>query len=157
MDLLEHLRRQFAYDAWANREVLTAIAAGSGSSSAPALKLLSHILAAERLWLERLRQQPQSLPVWPEFNLDQGKAQIDEVARLWHEYLAQLSPAALSETITYKNSKGEPWSSTVQDVLTHVVLHSAYHRGQIASQMRAAGLTPAYTDFIHAVRQGLIE
>jgi uncharacterized damage-inducible protein DinB len=41
--------------------------------------------------------------------------------------------------------------------LTHVLLHSAYHRGQIASQMRGNGQTPAYTDFIHAVRQGLID
>jgi uncharacterized damage-inducible protein DinB len=45
----------------------------------------------------------------------------------------------------------------VEDVLTHVLLHSAYHRGQIASQMRAGGEEPAYTDFIHATRQGLIE
>ncbi len=157
MDLLDHLRRQFAYDDWANHEVLVAITGGSGSPSAPALKLLAHILSAERLWLERIRQQPQTLPVWPEFNLVQGKAQIDELAQLWHDYLAQLSPAALSERVTYKNSKGEPWTSAVQDVLTHVVLHSAYHRGQIASLMRAGGQTPAYTDFIHAVRQGLIE
>jgi uncharacterized damage-inducible protein DinB len=155
MDLLEHLRRQFAYDAWANREVLTVIASGSGS--APAIKLLAHILSAERLWLERIRQQPQSLPVWPEFALDRCKAQIDELAQLWHEHLAQLSPAALSHKISYKNSKGESWSSTVQDILTHVVLHSSYHRGQIASLMRAGGQTPAYTDFIHAVRQGLLE
>jgi len=42
-------------------------------------------------------------------------------------------------------------------VLTHVVLHSAYHRGQIATQMRAGGEAPAHTDFIHAVRRGLIE
>ena len=157
MDLLEHLRRQFAYDAWANAEVVAVIAGQSGSPSAPAMKLLAHILSAERLWLERIRQQPQSLPVWPEFNLTEGKAQIDELAQLWREYLAQLSPAALTQKIIYKNSKGESWSSTVQDVLTHVVLHSAYHRGQIASLMRAAGQTPAYTDFIHAVRHGLIE
>ena len=61
------------------------------------------------------------------------------------------------EEITYKNSKGEAWNSTVQDVLTHVLMHSAYHRGQIAGQVRAGGETPAYTDFIHAARQGLIE
>ena len=96
MDLLDHLRRQFAYDAWANREVLAAITGEPGSPSAPALKLLAHILSAERLWLERIRQQPQSLPVWPEFNLDQGKAQIDELAQLWREYLTQLSTAALT-------------------------------------------------------------
>ncbi len=72
-------------------------------------------------------------------------------------FLGQLSPAGLLETVVYKNSKGEPWTSTVEDILTHVVLHSAYHRGQIASLMRAGGEQPAYTDFIHAVRQGLIE
>jgi len=36
-------------------------------------------------------------------------------------------------------------------------MHSTYHRGQIASAVREAGGAPAYTDYIHAVRQGLIE
>ncbi|MFZ1051240.1 MAG: DinB family protein [Candidatus Sulfotelmatobacter sp.] len=156
MDLLEHLRRQFAYDAWANGEVLAVIKA-SGSGSPLALKLLAHILSAERLWLERIMQQPQSLSVWPECDLDQCEAQVAELVQLWREYFGQLSSSVLSKKITYKNSKGESWSSTVQDVLTHVLLHSAYHRGQIASLMRAGGYAPAYTDFIHAVRQGLIE
>jgi uncharacterized damage-inducible protein DinB len=158
VDLLEHFRRQFVYDAWANGEVLNAIrGTGSASGSAPARKLLAHILSAERLWLERLMQQPQSLPVWPEFSLEQCETRIFELGRLWPEYLGKLSSAVLSDTIHYKNSKGEPWSSSVQDVLTHIVLHSAYHRGQIASLMRAGGSAPAYTDFIHAVRQGLVE
>lgn len=79
-----------------------------------------------------------------------------EVGDLWRKYLAELAPDDLAKTVSYKNSKGEPWTSTVEDVVTHVLLHSAYHRGQIASFMRANGDTPAYTDFIHAVRQGLI-
>jgi len=156
MNLLEYLRRQFAYDDWANREVLSGLKA-SVRPPVRTLQLLAHILSAERLWLERLKRQPQSLPVWPEFSLDQCEAQIAELAQLWREYLGQPSLAGLSEKISYQNSKGEPWTSTVEDVLTHVVLHSAYHRGQIASQMRAGGEQPAYTDFIHAVRQGLIE
>lgn len=158
MELLEHLRRQFLYDVWANREVLAAIKdAGSGPAPERPLQLLAHILSAERLWLERMRRQRQSLPVWPEFNLEQCEAQTNALAALWDEYFTQLSASALSEKITYKNSKGEAWSSTVQDVLTHIVMHSAYHRGQIASLMRAGGRVPAYTDFIHAARQGFIE
>jgi uncharacterized damage-inducible protein DinB len=158
LDLLGHLRRQFDYDAWANREVLAAIEADRARPTlAQTLKLMAHIVSAERLWLERLGQQSQSLAVWPEFSIDQCKAQIDELAKLWTEYFSQLSYAGLSAQITYKNSKGEPWTSSVQDVLTHVVMHSAYHRGQIASLMRAGGGTPAFTDFIHAVRQGVIE
>ncbi len=153
MELINYLRRQFAYNEWANREVLAVVKAPEARS----LQLLGHILSAERLWLERLTQKPQSSPVWPEFGADQCAGQIAELGRLWREYLGQLSPTGLSAKISYKNSKGEPWTSTVVDVLTHVLMHSAYHRGQIASHMRAAGQTPAYTDFIHAVRQGCIE
>ena len=116
---------------------------------------MSHILAAERLWLERLEQKPQSLPVWPQLDLEDCEAQASELGRLWAKYLEQADD--LSETVSYKNSKGELWKSTILEVLTHVVTHSAYHRGQIASHMRASGETPAYTDFIHAVRQGFVK
>ena len=156
MELLDHLRREFVYDEWANREVLAGLKAADVAPAKP-LQLLAHIVSAKRLWLERIRKQPQSLPVWPDFTLEQCEAQIAELARLWGEYLSQLSDAELSEKVTYKNSKGEPWTSTVEDILTHVVLHSAYHRGQIATQVRAGGEQPAYTDFIHAARQGLVE
>jgi len=97
--------------------------------------------------------QPQSLAVWPEFTIEQCAAQINELALLWREHLGMLSPTRLAEQVTYKNSKGEPWTNSVEDILTHVLLHSAYHRGQIATQVRAGGDAPAYTDFIHAVRQ----
>jgi uncharacterized damage-inducible protein DinB len=160
MESLEHLRRQFSrqfnYDEWANREVLAGLRASAHPSLRPR-QLLAHILSAERLWLERIRSHPQSLPVWPDLTLDQCEEQIADLARLWHEFLGQISLAGLSETVVYKNTKGEPWTSTVEDILTHVILHSAYHRGQIASLVRAGGEQPAYTDFIHAVRKGLIE
>jgi uncharacterized damage-inducible protein DinB len=156
MELLEHLRHQFAYDEWANREVLAALSASTVSTPRPR-QLLAHILSAKRLWLERIRKQSQSLPVWPDLSLDQCEAEIAELAFLWLEYLNQISSTTLSENVAYQNSKGEAFTSTVQDILTHVVLHSAYHRGQIASQMRANGEQPAYTDFIHAARQGLLE
>jgi uncharacterized damage-inducible protein DinB len=155
MEILNHLRRQFSYDAWANGEVLAALKE-SRSSTAKPLQLLAHIISAERLWLERIQQQPQSLPVWPEFTIERCSAEVEKTGALWHEYLGQLSARQLSNDIAYKNSKGEQYTSSVSDVLSHVLLHSAYHRGQIASQMRSDGNEPAYTDFIHATRQGLI-
>jgi len=156
MELLDYLRRQFTYDAWANREVLAALNA-SRSSESRGFRLLGHILSAERLWLDRIKSQPQSLPVWPELTIERCGQEMEKTAKLWNEYLAQLSTVQLSEKIRYRNSKGEDLTSSGQDILTHVLLHSAYHRGQIASQMRTEGKDPAYTDFIHATRQGLIE
>src|SRR5262245_52287149 len=132
------LRRLFAYDAWANREVLNALRS-IGKPPATALKRLAHILSAERLWLERLTGQKQTLPVWPEFSLPQVEAQASETARLWKDYLDRLPESELSRTCHYTNSKGEHWNNRSEDILIHVVMHSAYHRGQIANDIRAAG------------------
>lgn len=156
MTMIEHLRRLFAYDDWANREVLTSLRAAA-TPPARSLKLLAHIFSAERLWWERLQGEKQTLPVWPDFTLEQCAAQAAELAVLWEKYLSESDESDLAAPITYKNSKGENWSSRKEDILFHVILHSAYHRGQIATATRAAGLTPAYTDFIHCVRQGFIE
>jgi uncharacterized damage-inducible protein DinB len=153
MELLHHFRRQFLYDSWANREVLRAL--GDAGREPRSLQLLAHILSAERLWLERIKGQQQSVAVWPDFAIERCKQEMEDMASYWNAYLSQLSPDRFSGAVRYKNSKGEEWTSSLQDILIHVLLHSAYHRGQIASQMRANGKQPAYTDFIHATRQGL--
>ncbi len=119
--------------------------------------LLAHITSAERLWLERLLVQKQTLAVWPQFTLEQCKLEIDQLPGLWRSYLTSLGEEGLSGSVAYLNTKGERFTSRKQDILMHVVMHSAYHRGQIAADMRAAGFTPAYTDFIHAVRQGFVK
>jgi uncharacterized damage-inducible protein DinB len=160
--------RMFAYDHWANGECLRALLASRSTtnnataripspSSTSIVRRLAHILSAEKLWLERIRKEKQSLPVWPSATIDECAALADQMASAWRDYLARLEPGALEENIEYRNSKGEAWSSRVEDVLMHVLMHSAYHRGQIALEMRSAGMEPAYTDFIHAVRQGLLE
>jgi uncharacterized damage-inducible protein DinB len=157
MGSMEYLRRQFAYNTWANREVFAALKQTDSPAMAQSWKLLGHILAAERLWLERLERQQQTVSPWEEFPPERCATEITDMAERWNAYLAQLSPLGLSKQVPYKNTRGEQWESEVQDVLNHVILHSAYHRGQIASSMRANGETPAMTDFIHAVRQGFIK
>ena len=157
MDLNEY-RRLFAYNGWANRETLNSLRIAT-SVSPDTVKRLAHVLSAEKLWLERLKQQPQTSPVWPVSTLDDCDALATEMSTAWQTYLAELStePNSLDANIEYRNSKGEPWSSRVADVLTHVLFHAAYHRGQVALQMRAAGAEPAYTDFIHAIRKGFLD
>ena len=158
----DYFLRMFVYDRWANRECLSAMRT-AGNVSADTLGRMAHILSAQKLWLERILQQPQTLPVWPTSTIDDCAALADETSSGWRNYLTKLAklatqpPASLAEIVEYRNSKGEPWSSRVEDILTHVLFHSAYHRGQIALQMRASGMTPASTDFIHAVRQEFVE
>ncbi|HEY3295492.1 MAG TPA: DinB family protein [bacterium] len=155
MDLLHHFRKLFEYDEWANREVIEAIRVSGAPPSPQVLKRLGHIVGAEAMWLARWRQQA-SPKVWPELSLAQCEQELSDIAKGWHDQLRMITPEQLDGKITYVNSKGEPWANLVSDVLTQLVMHSAYHRGQIASDMRAAGLEPAYTDYVHAVRQSLI-
>ena len=155
MDLLPHYQQLIAYDEWANLEMIASFRA-VGTPPARSLRFLAHIIGAEHVWLARLLQREAPLPVWPELSVKGCDAQVRALSAQWRDYLAQ-GASVLEQSIGYKNSKGEPWTSLVRDILTHVFMHSAYHRGQIAADMRQAGHVPAYTDFIHGVRQGLVK
>lgn len=154
MQLIDHYRQLASYDGWANQEVVQALRA-TGSPPAKSIRWLAHIVGAEHVWISRLLRQSPPFPVWPELVLDQCSMELKSLTAAWGRFLA--SNVRLDSCVDYKNSKGESWTNSVTDILTHVFMHSAYHRGQIAADMRESGFTPAYTDFIHGVRQGLVE
>ena len=59
MSTMQNLRRRFAYDEWANREVLTALRAAA-TPPPVALDRMAHILSAQYVWFDRVRQQAES-------------------------------------------------------------------------------------------------
>jgi uncharacterized damage-inducible protein DinB len=144
-------RRLFAYDAWANRESWRSL----GAMDAPpdhAVATLGHVVAAEWLWLGRMAHDVKKIAVWPALSLEQVADELRELDFAWDGFFEQVLPERLGSSCEYTNSKGERFTSTVQDILMHVILHGEHHRGQIARLVRHAGGEPAYTDFIHAVR-----
>jgi uncharacterized damage-inducible protein DinB len=145
-------QRLFAYDDWANHEEVTRLRA-IGSQPDRAVKLLAHIIGAQWVWLSRLRGTAAKMAVWPDLTLQAGEAELAALREEWRRYL---ETAALEGSISYRNSKGEQWSSRIDDVLMHVVFHGAYHRGQMAAVVRASGNDPAYTDYIQCTRIGAI-
>jgi uncharacterized damage-inducible protein DinB len=155
LDLVTHLARQLRYGGWANEAVLRSLRAAE-APSAKAIDLFAHVLGAERLWLDRIASAGAPLPLWPDFTVEECERELAALERSWQALLSGLDPAKLAEPVSYVNSKGEPWTSTVLDILQHIVLHGSYHRGQIAAAIRSGGDMPPYTDFIHCVRQGLV-
>jgi len=152
---VELAERLFRWDEWANRAALESI-----RTLAPpperALGLMAHIAGASWLWLSRVEDEPSPLAVWPALGPARIAEELDAVSRAWAALLRRLPASTLSREIAYTNSKGEPWTSRLEDVLLHVSFHGERHRGQIAAEVRAAGGEPAYTDYIHAVRSGLV-
>ncbi len=155
MSHLAYLQRLFKYNDWANKETLHSLQQSS-RLPAPSLKRMAHILAAEHVWFQRLRNEPILVPVWPDWQIDEIAVEIDQMREGWESYLGAVSEQDLSGTIKYANTKGEKFESRRNDVLQHVIAHGAYHRGQIASDLRASGEKPAVTDLIFAVRDNSI-
>jgi uncharacterized damage-inducible protein DinB len=153
---IAYFRRLFRYDQWANGQVLTAMHAAEQPPQ-QSVRWLAHLAGAGSTWLARLKQETPRLAIWPELTLEESAGYLRGLGQEWLAYMDTLEPADLSKNIDYKNSKGMEFSVQIVDILTHVVAHGTYHRGQIAANMRAEGAAPAVTDFIAAVWMNVLE
>jgi uncharacterized damage-inducible protein DinB len=143
METLSFLRRLFEYDHWGNREALGSLSTVSVSVERP-LKTFSHIIGAQRIWLARLGSSDlPSAGSWPTLTLDECCAATEEMHQRWTAFLGRLTPEKLGEDLVYRSSKGVEFKRVIQDVLMHLVTHSAYHRGQLAVVVRETGVKPA--------------
>jgi uncharacterized damage-inducible protein DinB len=158
--LAEQYRRWFQYEKDSHRKVLASLETvpSEGRRSQPfqkALNIMGHIVAARRIWLYRLgasAERPSNL--FPsDVTRDDLLAELEAVEREWSDYLQHLSEPELQRVFVYQSTEGDWFRSVVADVLTQLYGHSLYHRGQIASLVRAAGGQPAETDFIFWSRE----
>jgi uncharacterized damage-inducible protein DinB len=142
--LADHLR-------WADARVQESLVAAVNPPP-HTLDLFAHVVATEHVWLSRIRGEKTDVPAWPSLSLAQcaelAARNADEISGL----VESLDEIALDGGITYRNSAGAEYTSSVRDILLHVMLHGTYHRGQIAVAVRAGGDTPASTDYIAFVR-----
>jgi uncharacterized damage-inducible protein DinB len=156
MDLVAHHVRELGFNAWANRGTWNALGAARVTPTR-ALQVLAHIAGAEWLWLARLGKSDPAVKVWPTLTLTEIDRELRSLAATWHTSSQELTASELERQVSYTNSKGEPWTSRVSDILAHVTLHSSHHRGQINHLLAAAGEKPPYVDYIECVRRGHLD
>lgn len=147
----EAIRRLFAHLQWADGLVLESLREGANASTR-ALELYAHVLGAEAVWLARLREVAAAVPVWPPADVETCEALMAETHAEISRLIDSLDDESLERTVHYRNSAGVAFDSRIGDILLHVMLHGAYHRGQVALLLRGAGATPAPTDYIAFVR-----
>jgi uncharacterized damage-inducible protein DinB len=149
--MIDHLRRLYDHMAWADGRVLDGIGANPGAD-AGSLEYFAHVLAAEHLWLTRIEQRPAELAVWPRLSPAQCAELAARNAEGFTRLLDTLREADLARDVPYRNSAGAHFVSRLDDILYHVALHGAYHRGQVSLMVRRSGGTPTPTDYIAFVR-----
>jgi len=149
----EHFLRLYEYVNWANRRVLDALRR-QAEDNERARQWLCHILAAEQVWITRLRgEDSSSVPIRPDLSLDECGELLAQNADAYQQFLHDLTETDFDRAISYKNTKGVSFSTSIRDILTHVANHGTYHRGHIATLLRAAGQEPINTDFITFTRE----
>ena len=147
----DHFTRLYEHVELADVQVLESLRSARNLRTKD-MELYAHILGAEHVWLSRLNGTTPRLAVWPTLTLNECETLARENVRAFSAVVSRLTPETLLEAITYRNSAGDQFTSTIEDILTHVALHGAYHRGQIAASLRAGGDTPNPTDYIAFTR-----
>jgi len=147
----EHFTRLFQHLKWADARVLESLRSAQNPQKR-GLELYSHILGSEHVWLSRIRETTKRVDVWPVLTLDECESIARENVVAFTELLSRLTADLLEKRITYRNSAGDQFTSTIEDILTHIAMHGSYHRGQIAASLRAGGDSPSPTDYIAFVR-----
>lgn len=147
-----HLLRMFRWMNWADGQVLAAVR-GCPPAQPEALPLLAHVLGAGHVWLSRLEQRTPQFSVWPALALDDCEHLATENAAGYVEFVNALPEDRLADPVAYRNAKGDPFTTPIIDILTQVLTHGPYHRGQIAKILgRNGGVAPS-TDYITFARE----
>jgi uncharacterized damage-inducible protein DinB len=148
----------FAYNRWANGQTLDSVSAltaqqldkNLATSHNSVHGTLTHILAAEWIWLMRCKGvSPKSLFDPSDFSsLASLREKWVEVEQGQRGLIDELNEENLAKRIHYTNIKGEQWEYRLERILQHVVNHSSYHRGQITTMLRQLGAEAVMTDFL---------
>ncbi|AOZ90816.1 DinB family protein [Paenibacillus crassostreae] len=148
---MKTIHNMFEHLSWANQSILEALQ--NVEVGEQQLSLFSHILNAEQVWLTRLKGKDSSqLPIWSDGDITVCTKLIKQNEENFKTYLAEIAKTDLDNLITYANSSGKEFMTSIRDILTHVALHGQYHRGQINLRLRADGNDPVNIDYITFVR-----
>jgi uncharacterized damage-inducible protein DinB len=151
------MRRLFRYKAWADDELLGALAELGGDSpiAALAVKALSHTYVVDRIFAAHLRRTShgytsanlREMPTLAELAADMRRSDREYI-----DYVSGIDRAHLSERIDFTFTDSAPGSMTREEMLMHVITHGVGHRGQVSAVMLLNSLTPAkdgFTTYLH--------
>ncbi|HAQ69886.1 hypothetical protein N9545_01930 [Salibacteraceae bacterium] len=110
---------------------------------------ISHLLNALDMWVNRIEGSQSNTDVWQVHK----PAQLHDLNQKCHNAIFHLLEIGnLRKLHTYENSKGETYRNTLDEVLTHLIIHSAHHRAQISMAWSEVEITPPVCDFIFWAR-----
>lgn len=151
--LQTHFLQLLDYEKQATEAVLNTVRQVKPKKRPPKVAaIVSHLLAAQEIWLVRLQGETVSVSPWQETPETVWLPTLMENVQKLTRFILKCDN--WQSTITYENSKGERFENTIAGMLQHLFLHGSYHRGQLVVLMRPWVEKPPVTDFIFYLREG---
>jgi len=147
----KHITTLFEYEKWANTRILDALSQLQETDE-KSLDIMAHILLVQMVWYSRIAGIADP-PVWAKKTLDQCKEMHTVNNKILVPFMAQFTDDSLKRDVEYKNTKGQKFTNTVTQILTHMLNHSTYHRGQIVERLKGKIPQMPVTDLIAFMRE----
>lgn len=128
-----------------NQQLAEMIINGKDKLSEKTFILFSHILNAHHIWNSRINAMSPAFAVWDIQDFDNY---LEVNTENYNASLLILEKYELDKLLNYSNTKGQQFSNSIRDILFHAINHSNYHRAQIATEFKNAGLVPLSADYI---------
>jgi len=146
------LQRLFRFKAWANDQLLTALARLGEDSpvTALAIQALSHTYVVDCIFAAHLRREAHPYPSANLSELPTLEVLAADLRRSDQEYIGYVSgldAAQLAESIDFAFTDSAPGRMSREEILMHVVTHGAGHRGQVSAVMLLRSVPPAKDGF----------
>jgi uncharacterized damage-inducible protein DinB len=146
----------FAYDRWANTKVLDACrkltaeqyVAEPVPGWSSVRSTLYHITWVTEFHLRTLAGDPDdSIPTEADLpTVDDAARLLERAYRHFEELRPTLTPERLNTLLTVRG-RGYTFTLPRWAMLRHIVNHSTYHRGQVASKLKRFGIEQQISDF----------
>jgi uncharacterized damage-inducible protein DinB len=147
MNRRDYFLQVFAYEKWANQLMIEKLLS-LPELPARAHEVFAHILSAQQIWLNRLKEEAVTAAIWENYQTDEWEHIEMRNMQQYEIYINGLAEADFDKLILYHNSKGEEFKTPVNQILTHVSHHSAYHRGQLVLLIKPWTKELPQTDYI---------
>src|SRR5258708_21886343 len=112
-----------------------------------ARRILAHLLITEKEYYERLYGKDSTgFDFWPNLSIEECGDLAKESAERFEKLLRRFEEEGLDLYTRYKTSEGVRQENDFRELLTHVVVHSSIHRGNIMIKIRESGFEPPKID-----------
>lgn len=119
-------------------------------------QIFDHVHVVDRIFQHHLLGTPHSYSAArsPELPGMSALAEQSEATDHWYvDYVDQLSPEDMAMSVEFRYANGSPARMSRGEIISHVCLHGAYHRGNAAYVLHQCGIAHVgerMTDFIES-------